>query len=55
LYSLAVKKLTAAKEVLNKLPPDSIDIVIEVWTRQVRCFWVLQKLYLTLIFMTHSH
>ena len=31
---VAVKKLTAAKEVLNKLPPDSIDIVVEVWVRQ---------------------
>jgi hypothetical protein len=35
LYYLAVKKLTAAKEVLNKLPPDSIDIVVEVWARQL--------------------
>lgn len=31
---VAVKKLTAAKEVFNKLPPDSIDVVFKVWTMQ---------------------
>ena len=32
----AMKKLVAAREVFDKLPPDSIDVIINTWYQQVR-------------------
>ena len=31
----ALKKLVAAREVFDKLPPDSIDVIINSWYQQV--------------------
>lgn len=45
-FFAAVQKLTAAREVFNKLPVDSIDIIYRNWHLQVGSHEAIKKILL---------